>query len=161
MVLIFALLSLDKFIFVKKTMRVKVFFYQVNEDFSPEYAEANHGGEATENNINYHWEDVLELKNEIQKIEQFPTSSYVLKGVFPDGNNFEFEIQNIFRFDLIGEDKTCTSIAFSENIYHNFELTEKDGNAEIHVFLKDYEVFANPIPGVYIYIKDFPKELTN
>lgn len=161
MVHIFALHFPDKTIFVKKTMHVKVFFYQVNEDFSPEYAEANHGGDATENNIKYFWEDVLELNNVIKKIEQFPKSSYTLKGSFPDGNNFEFEIQNIFRFDLIGEDNTCTPIAFSENIYHNYELIEKDGNAEIHVYLKDYEVFANPIPGVYIYIKDFPKELTN
>lgn len=36
-------------------MKLKAHFYLLNIDFSPEYAEANHNGEESENNIKYEW----------------------------------------------------------------------------------------------------------
>ena len=146
--------------FVKSyLMRVTAHFYLVNEDFSPEYAEANHGGEETENNMRYYWEDSLKVKNEIKSIELLEDSVYTIQGVFPDGNGFSFDIPNMTQLLLHGEDESVTALAFSKHIYHNY-TQEKDGEHEIiRVYFKDYEVFSNPIPGVYITAKDFPKEL--
>ena len=36
---------------------------------------------------------------------------------------------------------------------------KKGEEEQFEFFLKDREVFANPIPGVYIDVADFPKEL--
>ena len=38
-------------------MKINAHFYLLNDDFSPEYAEANHGGKESDNNPLYEWED--------------------------------------------------------------------------------------------------------
>lgn len=140
-------------------MRVKAHFFLVNEDFSPEFAEANYGGEESENNIRYYWEDSLEIKNEIQKIEELKGSVYVIQGVLPSGDGFSYDVPNMTQLILHGTDGSKTPLAFSDSIYHEFVQQEENGVTVINVYFKDYEVFSNPIPGVYISAADFPKEL--
>lgn len=140
-------------------MLVKANFYLVNEDFSIEHAKEHHGGEASENNIQFHWEDQLEIKNEISTIKPNKNATYHLKGYLEKNEPFDFEIKNMLRIDLIGNDNSITHLAFSESIFHSFDIEEIGDTTSINVYLKDYEVFANPIPGVYIDVKDFPKAL--
>jgi hypothetical protein len=142
-------------------MHVKVSVFLVNNDFSPEYAAAHHQGEESENNPKYFWEDALEINREIIKIEVYPQSSYFLQGNFANNSPFSFEIKNMLRIDLHAQDQSITPIAFSENIYHDYKIDETEKEASIHIFLKDHEVFANPVPGIYINSKDFPKELAH
>lgn len=140
-------------------MRVVAHFFLVNEDFSPEYAEANFDGEESENNIRYYWEDSLKIKNEIAEIELLENSVYILQGVLPDGNGFSYEVPQMTQFILHGEDGSKTPLAFSNDIYHEFKRESNEGVETIKVYFKDYEVFSNPIPGVYINAQNFPKEL--
>lgn len=140
-------------------MRVVAHFYLVNEDFSPEYAEANFDGEESENNIRYYWEDSLSVKNEIASIERLTDSVYVLQGNMPDGKPFSFDIPSMTQFLLKGKDGSVTPLAFSSTIYHEFTEDKNGDEVMIKVYFKDYEVFSNPIPGVYITAENFPEEL--
>lgn len=140
-------------------MRVKAHFFLVNEDFSPEFADANYDGEESENNLRYYWEDALEIKGECSDIEELKQSEYVLQGMIGEGEHFSFSIPNMRQLLVKGEDGSVTPLAFSENIFHEFTVDEEEGVHIIRVYFKDYEVFSNPIPGVYITAADFPEEL--
>lgn len=142
-------------------MRLTVFYYLQNEDFSPEYAEANHGGRPTENNILYHWEEELAIRNELSEIVEESNSTYTLQGEHPQIGTFSYDIPHMHIFELHGEDGSKTRIAFSESLHHRWELKDKDttGQKELHIYLKDYEVYSNPTPGVYIDVRDLPAEL--
>lgn len=140
-------------------MKVFAHFYLVNENFSPEYAEAHHEGEESENNLKYFWEDELAIKNPIATIEEIDSAVYVLQGVLPDGTSFAYEVPDMTQVVLHGEDGTVTPLVFSNGIYHRYELDAHGDVMHVRVFFKDYEVFSNPIPGVYISANSFPKEL--
>lgn len=43
--------------------------YLLNEHFSPEYAEAQHGGKDSENNRRYDWEDEFAITSAVKNIE--------------------------------------------------------------------------------------------
>ena len=49
-------------------MILSAHFYMLNDDFSPEYAEANFEGKESENNPAYEWEDELELSEGLENI---------------------------------------------------------------------------------------------
>ena len=122
-------------------------------------AAANYGGEESENKIRYDWEDSMEIKNEIVSIEELKQSIYVIQGVLPSGDGFSYDVPNMTQLILHGEDGSKTPLAFSDSICHEFVQQEEQGVMIIKVYFKDYEVFSNPIPGVYISAADFPKEL--
>jgi hypothetical protein len=140
-------------------MKVFAHFYLVNENFSPEYADAQHGGEESENNLKYFWEDELAIKNSIGRIEEIDSAVYVLQGSLPNGASFAYDVPNMTHLLLHGEDGTVTPLVFSKGIYHRYELDAHGEVMHVRVFFKDYEVFSNPIPGVYIAAASFPSEL--
>jgi hypothetical protein len=57
------------------------------------------------------------------------------------------------------EDAPDTYVGASQSIVDRYEKEENDGGVTVRIFLKDYEPMANPIPGIYIASKEFPKEL--
>jgi hypothetical protein len=136
-----------------------IHFYLLNDDFSPEYADANHNGQETENNLKYEWEDEIVLKNEILGFTVID-EPYKISGYLPDDSIFSYEIKNTTIFRAIGADEQATDFAVSSDLLDRFEEKEEENSVRLNVFLKDYEPFTNPIPGVFIISKDFPKELT-
>ena len=66
------------------------------------------------------------------------------------------ELKHSFGEDTEGN---LTQIACSQQIVDRSELIETELGHKISVYLKDTELFANPIPGVYILTEDFPREL--
>lgn len=139
-------------------MKLKAHFYLLNIDFSPEYAEAHHNGEESENNRKYEWEDALSLKNEITSVDVFE-GEYPLQGELPDGTSFNEAVPSMTLFEALGSDGTKTYFAVSTTLIENYTLTESDGELILKVYLKDYEPLANPIPGVYIASQDYPSKL--
>jgi len=138
-------------------MNCKVHFYLLNDDFSIEHAEANHGGKESENNRLYEWEDELEITTDVLDMEMHEGVSFPLQGQFPDGKDFNFEITKMRLFELEGEQKTI--VGCSESLLDSFEWEKGDENYTLKVYLKDYEPLTNPIPGIYIAVQEFPKEL--
>lgn len=138
-------------------MEFKACFFKLNEDFSPEYAEANNDGKPSENNRLYEWEDELILKNDIKSVEVLERETYLLKGEM-NGGNFEEEVKDMLLFNIQGEDNSTTQMACSNVLVDKYELIE-DNQIELRVFFKGEEPLSNPVPGVYIALQDFPKRL--
>jgi len=137
-------------------MNCKVHFFLLNDDFSIEHAEANHGGKESENNRLHEWEDELEITTDVTGMVIHEGVSFPLQGQFPDGRDFNFEIRNMRLFELTGEQKTI--VGCSEMLLDSYEWSEEEGGM-LKVYLKDYEPLTNPIPGIYIAVQEFPKEL--
>lgn len=141
-------------------MKVSVHFYQLNDDFSQEYADIHNEGKDSELNRKFEWEDQFTLTNEIDSIDIQNMGTYQLQGS-KAGESFIFEIQNMRIFTFQGTDGLKTQMACSETIFSHFEQNNLHNKTIFHIYIKDYEPFANPIAGVYISSKDFPKELIN
>ncbi len=135
-------------------MKLSLHFYLLNEHFSPEYAEANFNGEESENNPKYEWEDELEIDN-VKSFEILREGILPLNGELPNGESFSHEVTKMFLISIVNSDDQQAFLGVSESILADFKQEE---NA-IRVYIKDYEPFGNPTPGVYIASKEFPKEL--
>jgi hypothetical protein len=133
--------------------------YLLNEHFSPEYAEAQHGGKDSENNRRYDWEDEFAITSSVKKIEVLKDVEYPLRGVLPDGKEFSYDVTSMLLFKIISDDAPETYVGASQSIVDRYEQEDIEGKVRIRIYLKDYEPMANPIPGVYIASKEFPKEL--
>jgi hypothetical protein len=140
-------------------MKFIAHFYQLNDDFSQEYADTHYQGKDSEMNRRYDWEDELALKNDVDKVNVLKSASYTLAGQFGNGEPFSEEISGLLRFDIVGKDGSITTMACSESMLSHYELEESPEKTKLKVFIKDYEPFANPIPGIYIASQDFPKKL--
>lgn len=141
-------------------MKCTAHFYKLNYDFSPEFAEAHHDGGESENNRFYDWEDELAITTEVKNIEVKEGAVYTLQGE-KDGKSFAFEIPNMVLFHIIGEDGSITPMACSKTVVENYEIEEEEDQFVLKVTLEEREPLTNPIPGVYISIADFPKELVD
>ena len=139
-------------------MKLNAHFYLLNDDFSPEYAEANHGGQESENNPLYEWEDELEVDG-LENVVVCENGSYTLAGETDQIGTFSFELSNMLVFELQQSNGVYGAFALSNSLVNHFELIDSVDGKELKVFIKDYEPLTNPIPGVYIAAKQFPKEL--
>jgi hypothetical protein len=133
--------------------------YLLNEHYSPEYAEAQHGGKDSENNRRYDWEDEFAITSVVKNIEVIKDAIFPLQGTLPDGKDFKHEVLGMLLFCIQSEDAPDTYVGASQSIVDRYEKEENDGKVTVRIFLKDYEPMANPIPGIYIASKEFPKEL--
>ena len=77
-----------------------------------------------------------------------------------DRNEIEAIIPEMIVFNIALEDGTITQMACSESIVENFELIEETEGKRLNVYLKEEEPHTNPIPGIYVALQEFPKELS-
>lgn len=140
-------------------MKFRAHFYQLNDDFSQEYADTHNGGKDSELNRRYDWEDELALTNEVTRVDVQEDGTFLLEGQFADGTSFAEEIPHMLVFDVLGLDHSVTRMGCSSSMLSYHELVTTEEEMVLKVFLKDYEPFSNPIPGIYIASQDFPKAL--
>ena len=139
-------------------MNCQIYVYLLNEHFSVEHAEANYGGEESELNRKYEWQDELEVTNEIQEVIMHKKAVYPIQGTMPDGEAFSHDVPEMRLFELKAEEGS-TFIGCSESILNNCEVDSSGDNHSIKIYIKDYEPMANPIHGIYIASQEFPKAL--
>ncbi|TNE56317.1 MAG: hypothetical protein EP338_00300 [Bacteroidetes bacterium] len=137
-------------------MLLKLHFFLLNEDFSPEYAEANHDGKESENNRLYEWEDALEIR-EVKQVDFERNGQVLLQGVLPNDEAFSHLVAGMFVIRIETEEGQEAKLGVSESILDRYEWDENE--ALLKVYIKDYEPHGNPAPGIYIASKEFPKEL--
>ena len=140
-------------------MECKIHVYLLNEHFSAEHAEAHHNGEESENNLKYEWEDEFYVTSSVESVEIHENVSFPLQGEMPDGSAFSHDVENMFLFEIKSLDAPSTFIGASKSIVEEHELIKEETRFVIRLFLKDYEPMSNPIPGIYIASKEFPKAL--
>lgn len=141
------------------SMKCHINVFMLNEHFSQEHADANFGGKPSENNRLYDWEDDMRITTPVTKVVEHRNVSFPLQGQLPSGDPFHHEVTNMFLFEIQSEGAPSTFIGCSESILDSFEQTIEDDTIFLKVFIRDYEAYANPIPGIYIASREFPKAL--
>jgi hypothetical protein len=136
-------------------MTLNLHYYLLNDNFSPEYAEANFNGEESENNPKYEWEDEIEIQD-VSQFDILRNSILPLNGELSSGESFSYDVLNMFAIHIKTNDGKEAFLGVSESILDSFEVKEN----KINICIKDYEPHGNPLPGVYIASKEFPKELS-
>jgi hypothetical protein len=127
-----------------------------NELYSQEFADEHHNGEESADNKLYEWEDEMNIRAEIAEVDVEENAIYTLRGEKGDGEVFEIDIPEMLIFNFISEDNAVTQIACSQSLLDSYDLIIND--KILTIFLKG-EPYANPIPGLYLASKSFPKEL--
>ena len=140
-------------------MKCTINVYLLNEHFSDEHAEANHGGQESEMNPKYEWEDELAITSDVVEVNMYENAQYPLQGTMPNGEAFAIDVPAMRLMEIVSLDAPKTYIGCSESILENVELEQNDQAYTIRMYLKDYEPMSNPIPGVYIAAQEFPKKL--
>ncbi|MFT5780363.1 MAG: hypothetical protein ACI837_003325 [Crocinitomicaceae bacterium] len=137
-------------------MECTVHFFLLNDDYSPEHAEAN-GVEESAINRKYEWQDELKITTDVLDVTEHPKAVFPLKGQLDNGEEFSHEIEDMHLFELSGSSPVY--VGCSESLLDSFEVEKDDEIIRLKIFLKDYEPLSNPIPGIYITTGAFPKEL--
>lgn len=140
-------------------MKCTIHVYLLNEHFSQEHADAHFGGQPSENNRKYDWEDEMKITTDVQEVLEHRKVGFPLVGEMPDGTPFSHEVKNMMLFEIKSEGNPSTFIGCSESILDSYEQKQEGEELKLSLMINDYEPLANPIPGIYIASKEFPKEL--
>jgi hypothetical protein len=140
-------------------MKCTIHVYLLNDNFSPEHAEAHYNGEESENNLKYEWEDEIVITSDVKEVNIIENGILPLMGELPNGSPFQQNVENMLLFEIVSNDPPTANVGASKSIVDSHSMTEENGTIILKLFLKDYEPMANPMPGVYIASKEFPKEL--
>jgi hypothetical protein len=62
-------------------------------------------------------------------------------------------------FEIATATHPTTYVGASASIVDHCTLEQNDQGFTISIYLKDYEPMANPVPGIFIASKSFPKSL--
>ncbi len=139
-------------------MAYNVHVFLRSSDFSQAYADENNNGEESPENIRYEWEDEFRINSPITHVEVLRDQVYELAGDLGNDHPFSYQILGVTNV-VFHEEGNVTTLVFSEKALDEYLLdTEK---RHFEVYLNDDEVVENPLPGVYIVLSDFPKELRN
>jgi hypothetical protein len=114
---------------------------------------------SSDDNQKYEWEDELDVSSIVSKITELKNDVYLLQGTMPDGSEFSYPVSNMRLVKIESEDAPSFFVGCSESILHDLHIQKNEQEAIIKICLKDYEPLSNPIPGIYIGSKSFPKEL--
>lgn len=140
-------------------MNCKIHTYLLNEFFSQEHADLHHDGNQSEDNLKYEWEDELEISSLVENVSELKNSTYHLAGNLGDGTSFSYPIENMRLVKIDSKDSPSVFIGASESILHDLQISKNETSFTVELYIKDYEPLSNPIPGIYIGSKSFPKEL--
>jgi hypothetical protein len=140
-------------------MKCTIHVYLLNELFSQKIADESNQGEESADNKKYIWEDELVINNSVSKMEEIQNSVYELRGILPNGNEFSESVGAMRIVTLKSEDAPECQVGVSESILDRLEIKTDKNDTRLYFYIKDNEPLANPIPGIYIASKEFPKSL--
>ena len=137
------------------TINVKL----VNSKFNQAYADKENEGEETEDNIKYLWEDEFEVQGNVTNFKVINNTTYLLNGLYPNDDEFSFEIPDMTVLECTLDNGSVTLIPFSKKAVSKTEKVETKNRMTFYVHLKSIREVVKPMTGVYILKYDYPKEL--
>ena len=140
-------------------MTCTIHTYLLNDLYSQELADSQHNGEQTPDNKKYDWEDEMNVSSRVNDVEELKDSSYFLAGSLGDGSDFSIEVPKMRLLKITSSDAQDLYVGASESIISEVRIAKTVSQWNIEIYIKDLEPLANPIPGIYIASKEFPKEL--
>jgi hypothetical protein len=140
-------------------MKVTITVKEVNPDFDQELADKENDGHESKHNIRYNWEDEFEVTEDIKDFAIRNNEIYTLEGL-QDDEPFSYEIPSMTIIECLGTNGSVTRFAASRKLIKDTKKNvDKKGDIHFFMFLKGGHDHVNPMTGVYISAKDFPKEL--
>lgn len=138
------------------TLRVKC----VNPDFNQEYADKNHNGKESEENIHYLWEDELELHLPVLVLKVKNNVNYPLAGTIGK-KKFMHDIPACTIIECTHENGSVTQLPFSKHLIQRTEKKESKDKSQLWftVYLKGKFKIVNPFDGGYFGKEGFPFEI--
>lgn len=148
---------------IKKKMNLYLHFILVNSDFDQQLADEFNQGQESEENVKFLWEDELKVPELIKEYKIKNNTTYTLAGYLPNDKPFSFEIQEMTTCDCLSNEGKTIQFAVSTKLLKKTDKIVDDKKDETHLYfyLKDAQEVENPMDGIYIAEKDFPKELQN
>ena len=140
-------------------MTCTIHTYLLNDLYSQELADSQNKGEQTPDNKKYGWEDELRVSSSVLEVTPLKDSTYLLAGTSADSKDFSIEVPNMRLIKIISSDAPDLYVGASESILSEARVDKNENQWTIKIYIKDFEPMANPIPGIYIASKEFPKEL--
>ena len=140
-------------------MKFTIHTYLLNDLYSQEFADSQNNGEQSPDNKMFDWEDEMSVSSKVNNIEELKDSSYFLAGSLGDGSDFSIEVPKMRLLKITSTDSPDLYVGASESIISEVRINRNENHWKIEIFIKDLEPMANPIPGIYIASKEFPKEL--
>jgi len=140
-------------------MKCSIHVYLINELYSQEFADEFHNGNPSEDNKEYDWEDELSISSDVVSTEELDNSVYKLEGENGNGDYFSVEVPNMRLVKIKSTNAPDVFVGASESIVDTMNIEKLNDEILVSIYLKDNEPHANPIPGIYIASKEFPKEL--
>lgn len=140
---------------MKVTLNIKL----VNSKFNQAYADKDNEGEETEDNIKYLWEDEFEVKGNVKNFRVINNTTYLLKGLYANDDEFCFEIPNMTVLECAMEDGSVTLLPFSKKAISKTDKVDSKDGLYFNINLKSIYEIINPMLGVYIIKDDYPQEL--
>jgi hypothetical protein len=140
-------------------MKCTIHVYLINELYSQEFADEFHNGNPTEDNKEFDWEDELSISSDVVSTEELTDSIYKLEGENGNGDYFAVEVPNMRLVQITSNDAPVVFVGASESMVDTLSIEKLSDEILVSIYLKDNEPYANPIPGIYIASKEFPKEL--
>lgn len=139
-------------------MTCRIHFYLLNDHFSQEHANEHYDGQPSELNRKFLWEDEFAINSSVTKVESQRSANYPLQGQRGE-ETFTKEIPEMRLFSLMNNDSPVAIVGCSEVILDSYTIEEDVDEIVLKAFLKGEEPLANPVTGIYIASKDFPKSL--
>jgi cytolysin (calcineurin-like family phosphatase) len=140
-------------------MNCKIHIYLINDLFSQEIADELHNGKESADNLRYEWEDELEINVAVQRVTEHENGTYTLAGYDENNESFSYAISEMHLFEIESDGNPSTFVGGSKSIIDHCSYEHQDQTHTIRIYLKDYEPMANPVPGIFIASKSFPKSL--
>ena len=95
---------------MKVTINVKL----VNSKFNQAYADKDNEGDETEDNIKYLWEDEFDVQGTVTQFKVNNNTSYLLNGLYPNNDEFSFEIPDMSVIECKLDNGSVTLFPFSK-----------------------------------------------
>jgi hypothetical protein len=141
---------------MKVTINVKL----LNADFIQSIADEFYEGKESEENVKYIWEDEFIVEGDVATFKIVNNTEYTLAGYLANDEAFSYTIPSMMLVECIDNSGKMSRFAFSKKLIKSTDkVINKDGDITFSVILKDEIDYKNPMDGVYIITKDFPKEL--
>lgn len=140
---------------MKVTINVKL----VNSKFNQAYADKENEGEETEDNIKYLWEDEFSIQGNVTNFRVINNTTYLLNGIYPNNDEFSFEIPDMTVVECTVDNGSKTLIPFSKKAINKTDKLETKTGIKFSVQLKSKFDIISPMEGVYIIKEDYPEEL--
>lgn len=127
-----------------------------SSDFSEDFANEHHEGQETAENVRHEWEDEFRIVGDFTEVKVISGDTFTLAGEKGDGSSFSYEIPNVTTF-LFDSEAESSKVVISHDAIDEYSLNHE--KKRLDIWLNDTDDIENPVPGIYISVSDFPKEL--